>query len=83
MRLSNDLYSLIYSGRILYEIVFEKDGPYIFEWEINAFEFTLGGVFLSDKFIGVCTINEDLIGSVFFFSYNEALERLNILTKGR
>lgn len=75
------MFEQIYSGKIIYEIVFDKE-PYILDWQINTLVKMIDGVYLPDKFIGVSTINESMIGSTIFFSYEEAQKRLDCISKG-
>lgn len=71
----------LYSGKIFYEIIFDKE-PYILDWQINILVRLVDGVFLPDKFIGLSTITESVIGSIIFFSYEEAQKRLEHFSKG-
>ena len=74
------MFEQLYSGKIIYEIIFDKE-PYILDWEINTVIMLADGVFLPDKFIGISTINESMIGTIIFFSYEEAQKRLDCISK--
>jgi len=74
------MFEQLYSGKILYEIIFDKE-PYILDWQINTLVRLADGVFLPDKFIGLSTITESVIGSIIFFSYEEAQKRLDCISK--
>ncbi len=71
-----DIFEEIYCGRTFYEIVFDKK-PFILDWQVNFLEKLIDEIYLPDKFIGIKTITECMIGSVIFFSYEEAKRRLN------
>ena len=71
----------IYRGVTLYEIVYDKSEPFIYDYQVTDFEITLDGYVLFDKFIGVTTINESMIGTIIFFSYEEAQKRLDYISK--
>ena len=68
----------IWFGTVLYEIIYDKE-PYILEWQVQEFEYTIDGVFFPYKFIGRSVITENMIGSSVFFSYTDAEEQLNYI----
>ena len=70
----------ILNNQIFYEIIFEKE-PYILEWKIGEFELLNDGMHFPDKYIGVSLINESMIDSIIFLSYEEARERLDFISK--
>ena len=70
-----------YCGRVFYEIIYDKKEPYILDWQIGEIEMLSDGLYLPDKYIGASLINESMIGTVVFFSYEEARERLNFIRK--
>lgn len=72
------MFDRIYCGAVLYEIIYEKE-PYILEWTVNEYENHVDCVYFPDKLIGCCSLSEYSIGSTFFFSYTEALIRLNYI----
>ena len=71
----------IYQGTTLYEIVYDRSEPFIYDYQVSDFDKTLDGYVLYDKFIGVTTITEDMIGSTIFFSYEEAQKRLDYISE--
>ena len=75
------MFEQLYSGKILYEIIYDKE-PYILDWQVNTLVKLADGVYLPDKFIGISTINESMIGTIIFFSYEEAQKRLDYISKG-
>ena len=66
-------------GATIYEIVYDKSGPFILDWQITNFQIVPEGYFLYDKPIGVSLITEDMLGLTIFFSLNEAEQRLKYI----
>ena len=65
----------IFCGRVLYEIVFDKE-LFIHEYTVENYEIYGDYIYFSNKCVGRSLIDENLINSVFFFSLKEAERRL-------
>lgn len=66
-------------GTVLYEIVYDIDGPFIYDFCVNEFDISPMGVYVQNKPLGANPITEEMIGASVFLSYNAAEKRLNYL----